>query len=231
MSNDSINIQTLLDPLTPMEANIATLQRSPPTDMATDDDSDSDNDPYVVPCPVASDLVPYPELLARFPNMAKDFFQRPLEESDRGRFLLDCPRNTIRQYQPPSLNCSDIGPNTKRTDDIQFRLSGLTRPMDTFAHDLVRKQSVSLERAWEFLQCMYELTSDVASHITQLRRDNVCRELHLPSPAPLSSGHSEPAPLLDTSRILEQVLLADAPRETSFFFGFLCQRRTYVDIM
>ncbi|KAI8136590.1 hypothetical protein BJV82DRAFT_495082, partial [Fennellomyces sp. T-0311] len=50
------------------------------------------------------------------PGMAKDFFRSPLPESDRRRFLAECPRNVDRVYTAPPLNNVQIGASAKRTD-------------------------------------------------------------------------------------------------------------------
>ncbi|ORE02974.1 hypothetical protein BCV72DRAFT_187410, partial [Rhizopus microsporus var. microsporus] len=42
-------------------------------------------------------------MLSEFPYVEEGFFKRPLEETDRRRFLFDC-FNTVHHYDPPKLN-------------------------------------------------------------------------------------------------------------------------------
>ncbi|KAI7864114.1 hypothetical protein BDF14DRAFT_1697581, partial [Spinellus fusiger] len=50
------------------------------------------------------------------PGMDKDFFCRPIDEITCRCLLLNCPRNVLRQYQPPSLNYTDVGSFAKCSD-------------------------------------------------------------------------------------------------------------------
>ncbi|OAD72268.1 hypothetical protein PHYBLDRAFT_146471 [Phycomyces blakesleeanus NRRL 1555(-)] len=180
---------------------------------ADDDDTMLPTD-HIVERPIASELTPFPELIKAIPRMERDFFRQPLDEASRRRFLLNCPRNVLRQYQAPVLNYSGVGTHTKRTDaqlaDIQFRLSGLTRHIDLFAHDVLVEGSIQVTQALGFANTMHELLSDLASVVTQMRSDNICRDANLPISPIVTNSALEPKPLLDSQRIVKQAKLQRA---------------------
>ncbi|ORY89535.1 hypothetical protein BCR43DRAFT_417520, partial [Syncephalastrum racemosum] len=100
-----------------------------------------------------------------------------LDDSDRRKFLFDCPKNSVCQYEPPTLNrLPSMGEAARKADqqlrDVQYRLSGLTRPLDWFAYqsthghwdpEQFRAHTQSLVRKSR------ALLADVASYITDLR--------------------------------------------------------------
>ncbi|ORZ11619.1 hypothetical protein BCR42DRAFT_314055, partial [Absidia repens] len=51
------------------------------------------------------------------PQMTEDFFKRTLDEIDRRRFLLNCPKNTLRQYTPPEALKIHTSNEAKATDN------------------------------------------------------------------------------------------------------------------
>jgi hypothetical protein len=113
-----------------------------------------------------------PSLGKPFHGLEKDFFRNPLPEAERRRDLAQCPRNMERDYQQPVLNQLSVCQSAKRTDaqlaDIQFRWSGITRPMDHLLHQSIAKGPPTLEDVVEFVNTIHELLYDTASHITQL---------------------------------------------------------------
>ncbi|CEP07404.1 hypothetical protein [Parasitella parasitica] len=172
-------------------------------------------DPHLKARTVAMDLTSYPEFYQVLPGAQDDFFRSPLSEKERRAFLQACPSNTSRQYQAPTLQTTNVGAFTKRHDDqlaaIQYRLSGLTRPIDLMAHNLAQQRPLNSHDATSFLRTMHSLISDVASHITQLRIDNVCKDTG-PSSVPLRLDTST-TPLLDTDAILERTKLEKSLRD------------------
>ncbi|OAD78744.1 hypothetical protein PHYBLDRAFT_163835 [Phycomyces blakesleeanus NRRL 1555(-)] len=214
MTNDIHD--TLQALLARMEA-LGARSAAPPVALdgspADEDDTMLPTD-HIVERPIASDLTPFPELIKAIPGMERDFFRQPLDEASRRRFLLNCPRNVLRQYQALVLNYSGVGTHTKRTDaqlaDIQFRLSGLTRPIDLFAHDVLVEGSIQVTQALGFANTMHELLSDLASVVTQMRSDNICRDANLPITPIVTNSALEPKPLLDSQRIVEQAKLQRA---------------------
>ncbi|KAI9300167.1 hypothetical protein BJ944DRAFT_149490, partial [Cunninghamella echinulata] len=96
------------------------------------------------------------------------------------RYLFDCPKNSIRNYDPPKINKVNLPNKDKQHDttlhNIQYRLSGLTRPIDWFAYRLLHykwDQETQTQQTLDFVEAMHELLSDMASHITSLRTDNM----------------------------------------------------------
>jgi len=153
---------------------------------------------------------PYPRFIEALPGFRKDFFRNPLPEVERRRFLAECPRNVDREYTPPVLNSINVGQVTKRFDsqlaDIQFRLSSITRPLDLFLHKVLQNGSVSQTDATEFINVVHELLLDSASHITQLRVDNMFRGAGIQGQAPRLVD-STTSPLVDPKVLLDHVNL------------------------
>ncbi|OAD72585.1 hypothetical protein PHYBLDRAFT_146773 [Phycomyces blakesleeanus NRRL 1555(-)] len=181
MTNDIHDtLQALLARMEALEARSA----APPVVL---DGSSADEDDTMLPTchivkrPIASDLTPFHKLIKAIPGMEHDFFRQPLDEASRHRFLLNCPRNVLRQYQAPVLNYSGVGPHTKHTDaqlaDIQFCLSGLTRPIDLFAHDVLVEGSIQITQALDG---------------------------NLPITPIVTNSALEPKPLLNSQQIVEQ---------------------------
>ncbi|KAI8142111.1 hypothetical protein BJV82DRAFT_502547, partial [Fennellomyces sp. T-0311] len=139
-----------------------------------------------------------------------------LPEVERRRFLADCPRNVAREYMAPVLNSVNLHPNAKRQDhqlsDIQFRLSGITRPINQFVHNLIRNNGTSREHALDFANVVHELLVDTASYITQLRIDNMFKASGIQGQAP-HLANSGPSPLLDPKELVEHVKLATAVQQ------------------
>ncbi|KAG2215948.1 hypothetical protein INT45_001697 [Circinella minor] len=146
------------------------------------------------------------------------FFRTILDDETRRSFLYECPRNTARQYQPPPLNNINTSVNTQRIDrqlrDIQYRLSGITRPIDLFVHDTVRTNSVDVPTATRFANTIHTFLANITSVISQVRSDNVCRDAGLAT-IPISPFNQINAPLLDAPCVLEQTHMAQSLRRAS----------------
>ena len=176
------------------------------------DAMESDDDLHVTEQAPTTVLTPYPAFVEAMPSMANDFFQTILDDDTRRSFLHQCPRNTARQYQPPPLNDIELSERAKQVDRqlraVQYRLSGITRPIDLFVHDILRTNAVSVHTALRFVNTIHSLLADAVSVVTQTRTDSVCRAAGLAS-APVCDP-SQPAnrPLLDTACVLEQTQLA-----------------------
>ncbi|KAI8145295.1 hypothetical protein BJV82DRAFT_491944, partial [Fennellomyces sp. T-0311] len=142
-----------------------------------------------------------------------------LPEMDRRRFLAECPRNVERTYTAPPLNNIPMGTSAKRTDtqfmDLQYRLSGITRPIDYFIHRVIRDDGVTADSAIEFANVMLELLLDTALQITQIRMDNIFRAAQIRGTAPRLAPTSQ-APLLDLKTLVDHVNLNKAVQNTSF---------------
>ncbi|KAI8136445.1 hypothetical protein BJV82DRAFT_527686 [Fennellomyces sp. T-0311] len=168
-----------------------------------------------------ADFHPYPAFTQALPGVEKDFFRTPLPEVEHRRFLAICPRNVDREYTPPHLNHVDVNPTAKRFDnqlsDIQFRLSGITRPIDQLVHAVIRDDHVSKHDTLEFANVVHELLLDTASHITQLHIDNMFKAAGIQGQAPrLQDTGSHP--LLDPREFVDHVKLANAVQKTGRHF-------------
>ncbi|OMJ13875.1 hypothetical protein AYI70_g8244, partial [Smittium culicis] len=146
MSQDGTNIQDttpapewameLLRRIAHLEAQNTPMPENSEDSIDVDVDGDGDN--YIVDKPPPRDLQLYPELTNALPGISQDFFKSPITDSERRKFLECCPRNTGMVYDPPSLNEMGLSSEFKKEDsklqDIQYRISGLTRPIDYFVH-------------------------------------------------------------------------------------------------
>ncbi|KAG0973481.1 hypothetical protein G6F29_012813 [Rhizopus arrhizus] len=81
--------------------------------------------------------------------------------------------------------------------------------IDLMAHNLAQGRAPTIADSTNFIRTIHSLLSDVASHITQLRSDNICRDAGLPT-VPLAADSDGEDALLDTTRILEQSKLSKA---------------------
>ena len=164
-------------------------QRSTPEPIDLDTSpEDNVDDPFVLPRSPDLDFTPYEAFREALPSMTKDFFRNPLPETDRKRYLSQCPRNVERNYQPPVLNQISVSNAAKRIDsqlsDIQYRLSGITRPLDFLLHKTLTAGPPSQEDVIHFVQSLHELLSDTASHMTQIRIDNMFKSAGIRGQAP-----------------------------------------------
>ncbi|KAG2172856.1 hypothetical protein INT43_000206 [Umbelopsis isabellina] len=129
---------------------------------------------------------------------------------DRRRFLADCPRNLLRNYQPSPVHSVNMGSMSRKFDtqlsDIQYRLSGFTQPLVYFLHRTLQQDAITQKHIIDFVNAMHELLMDTASQTTQTRIDNLYRGTGMQGQAPrLDDSH--PAPLLDLRTLLEHISL------------------------
>ena len=179
------------DDAAPAWAN-ALLQRLQAVEQQLATTANTNNDPNVTVRNPGANFHPTEEMLAQYPFIQEDFFKRPLDDSQRRQFLFDCPKNAIRNYDPPKLNKVTISASAKHFDsalhNIQYRLSGLTRPLDWFLyqnlHGNINDTNIR-QQGSDFAQAMHGLLSDLASYITTLRTDNLYKGLpnHLEAPS------------------------------------------------
>ncbi|ORE00841.1 hypothetical protein BCV72DRAFT_237363, partial [Rhizopus microsporus var. microsporus] len=98
-------------------------------------------DPNVTIRAPGSDFIPSEPMLEQCPYIQEDFFKSPLPEADRRRFLFECPKNSLRNYDPPKLNKVRLSSTAKQHDtqlyNIQYRLSDITRPLDWYTYQLL----------------------------------------------------------------------------------------------
>lgn len=169
------------------------------------------DDPNVVIRAPGSEFTPSVAMVQQHPYIAEDFFRRPLDDNQRRRYLFECPKNTLRQYEPPKLNSVQLNQQAKLVDtqiyQIQYRLSGLTRPLDWFTYQLLQNKwdPATLQlQSKDLVVGLHELLSDIASYITTLRTQNVYRGIPGRVEAPPDSTDNL---LLDPSEMVEHIKL------------------------
>jgi hypothetical protein len=175
----------------------------------------------------SSDFTPPADFLQRFPFINLDFFRRPLQDIQRRRFLSEHPSNTIRQYSPPEPMRVQTSHQHRHMEqqlyDIQYRLSGLTRPLDWHLYRIYNDKISSYEEiqkaSIEFATGMHELLSDLASHITELRTKNLYKASNLQGQPPSLSQQQNTlveaksfTEHINLERSLQQALSKHRPR-------------------
>ncbi|PVU86107.1 hypothetical protein BB560_006805 [Smittium megazygosporum] len=113
-----------------------------------------------------------------------------MKGEERKKIIYACPRSNVMNYSPPALNDSATSA-VKRTDSllygIQSSLVSITRPIDYYIYQkhLERKeQNISESPDIEFATTIRSLLADLASQITQARRDMVYKIMELPGRTP-----------------------------------------------
>lgn len=177
------------------------------------------NDPNVVVRTPGSDFTPSVDMVQNHPYITEDFFKRLLDENQLRRYLFERPKNTLRQYDPPKLNNVQLSPSAKLVDiqlaHIQYRLSGITRPLDRLTYRLLQGNwdlPTLQQQSRDIVVAMYEHLSDIASHITTLRTQNVYRGIPRRVEAPPKSDDNL---LLDTTAMVEHIKLQRAVQQAT----------------
>lgn len=200
--------EDLLNTVADLQARIAAMESN--RNPSAMDWAEHQEDEHIQARLPDTEFTPYPKFFKTLPSLAKDFFRSPLPDMDRRRFLVDCPRNLLRNYQPPPVNSVNMGTMSRKFDtqlsDIQYRLSSLTRPLDCFLHRALQQESTSQEDVIDFVNAMHKLIMDTASSITQTRIDNLYRGTGMQGQAPRLAD-SNPAPLLDPKTLLDHISL------------------------
>ncbi|PVU92303.1 hypothetical protein BB561_003915 [Smittium simulii] len=132
----------------------------------------------------------YPRFLEAIPSLEEDFFRNPISEEERKEIVYSCPKFLGMNYTPPPLN--KTAPTSVRKMDsilngIQLSLANLTRPIDQYVHDKLRRYPETDPKDNEdsnFAVSMRKLISDLASTITQTRINNMYKTMELPGRAP-----------------------------------------------
>lgn len=134
-----------------------------------------------------------------------------MDDADRRRFLFDCPKNTLRIYDPPKLNKVQLNSPYKHFDttlfNLQYRLSGITRLLNWFAYQLCQDNwdaDALRQQAKDFNHAVHEFLADLASHITTLRTENRFRGMPNNLEPPASSSVSF---LIETQVMLDYIKL------------------------
>jgi hypothetical protein len=201
----------LLNRIESLEAAITNQQASstPSTSTSPPPVSSPTIDPNITIRQPGSDFHPPAHHLKAFPDMEGNFFRSPLEDTERKRFLFDCPKNSLRNYDPPELNRIHNYPQQatitdKQLHDIQYRLSGITRPIDWFTYQLVEEKEADIEtlrqQSLDFAISIHSLLSDLASHVTELRSANFFRAANI---------HAKPPSAKPTEQLFESKALME----------------------
>jgi hypothetical protein len=116
------------------------------------------------------EFTPYSEVIQALPNFENDIFKIPCQRWMSTFSCLNALQNVGREYTPPPINSVNTNQAAKRYDsqmaDIQFHLSGITGPLDSFLHEVLRNGAVSSSEPIELINVIHELLLDSASHIT-----------------------------------------------------------------
>ncbi|PVU93199.1 hypothetical protein BB559_003388 [Furculomyces boomerangus] len=135
-------------------------------------------DNYIMERDTSRDMQTYPELLEALTSIKDEFFKSALTDIQQRRFLASCPRNEDMDYDPPVLNNLGVSFSAKKMDnqllDIQYRISGITRPIDFFTQKIIQNDGqMDFQETKDFVKIIRILLPDVASHITQIRKELV----------------------------------------------------------
>ncbi|CAO3654316.1 unnamed protein product [Cunninghamella echinulata] len=165
-----------------------------------------------------ADFTPTAEMLQQCPYIQKDFFRHTLLDTDRRRFIFDCPKNTLRTYEPPKSIKVSQSTQAKIINnhlyDIQYRLSGITRPLDWFTYQLLYNNwtpEQQQQHTLDFLANIDALLSDLASHLTTLRQENVCKGL----PTKVSPPSADDNLLMDPKELADHIKLQQSIQQTT----------------
>ncbi|OMH85393.1 hypothetical protein AX774_g1060 [Zancudomyces culisetae] len=150
---------------------------------------ETDSNEYVVQRQAPMELKVYPELEESITGLHNDFFRSILSDTKRKEFLGSCSRNEAMEYNPPILTDMGLNQSAKKVDstlyDLQYKLSGITRQIDYFIHQVIQsREVVDQQEAINFANIMRQLVSDIALNITQLRVDYMCRTLGIQGDTP-----------------------------------------------
>ncbi|KAG2222336.1 hypothetical protein INT45_009809 [Circinella minor] len=132
-------------------------------------------DPNVIVRNPGADFTSTKQMLVQYPFIQENFFKCPLEDVQHRQFLFDCPKNSIRNYDPPKINKVNVSSSAQHYDsalyNIQYRFSGLTRPLDWFLYQTLYgnlDDTTIRQQSSDFAQAMHKLLSDLASYLTTL---------------------------------------------------------------
>ncbi|OMH81245.1 hypothetical protein AX774_g5304 [Zancudomyces culisetae] len=107
---------------------------------------ETDSNVYVVQRQAPMDLNVYPELEESITGIHNDIFRSILSDTKRKEFLGFCPRNEAIEYTLPFLTETGLNQSAKKVDstlyDLQYMLSGITRPIDYVIHQVIESREV-----------------------------------------------------------------------------------------
>ncbi|KAI8069888.1 hypothetical protein BC940DRAFT_331899 [Gongronella butleri] len=145
-------------------------------------------DPNVVIRAPGADYRPTAQLRELVPSLEDDFFDSKLDDTERRKFLSAAPRNLDRDQEPPKLPDAPLGTTAARhadaaLRDIQYRLVGLTRPLDWFLYQSIHANWTPdelLRQSQSVARDTLSLLADVASHVSDVRIQSLLADAKLP---------------------------------------------------
>ncbi|PVU85247.1 hypothetical protein BB561_006971, partial [Smittium simulii] len=107
--------------------------------------SSNGEDPYLRARAPMYEVENYPQLTEEFSDMEKNIFRFPLKDKEKKEIVYGFPKFKAINYLPPPLNDS-TSTAVKKVDgllyNIQQSLANITRPIDLYRHDQLRKNRV-----------------------------------------------------------------------------------------
>ena len=197
MANDTLDATSIADRLTAMENLLRSLPTHPRQFLQEHSPTLATPSGALKTMPTATTLDPGPQLLDALPSLDRPFHTTLLPDEERRRLLMDCPRNLRMAYEGPSMANVPLPPQARSVDsalaDIQYRLSGITRPLDLFAFNVVNQGSEPIDNQsiTRFLDTVRTLLADVSSSISQQRTALACRSLNVSVPATDLAGRPQ----------------------------------------
>ncbi|KAF9965671.1 hypothetical protein BGZ70_004339, partial [Mortierella alpina] len=139
-------------------------------------------DPHISQKARSTTLTPYPELLAHYPAIGEEqFFEAALPKDHKVFTMADYHYNSLMEYQAPALHPLGghlkLSPHAKAVNDTlalyQTKLAHLTRPLDTFAHELAQNPHDPHlpQRVFAFLNTLRIMLGDISGQMSQSRRE------------------------------------------------------------
>ncbi|PVZ96633.1 hypothetical protein BB558_007447, partial [Smittium angustum] len=130
-------------------------------------------------------------------NAIKD--ESPLDDSKRRAF--------ISPFQK-TLQCKE---GLHQLSDIQYRLSGLTRPLDYFTHKVITDpiQRLTAESVIQYNKTMRVLLAVVATKISQIQINNAHRAMGIKD-KPIQILKNAPSQPIGTKQMAEQISASQA---------------------
>ncbi|KAG0313230.1 hypothetical protein BGZ99_009017 [Dissophora globulifera] len=144
--------------------------------------NDSLADPHISQKNRSTTLTPNPDLLAQYPAVGEtQFFEAALPKNHTVFTMADYHYNTNMEYQAPALHTLGghlkLSAHAKAFDDTlalyQTKLAHLTRPLDTFAHELVQNPHDPhlRQRFFAFINTFRIMLGDIAGQMSHSRRE------------------------------------------------------------
>ncbi|KAI8068097.1 hypothetical protein BC940DRAFT_333303 [Gongronella butleri] len=158
------------------------------------------------------------------PSLEFDFFDSKMDETERRKLLSAVPRNLDRDQEPPKLPDAPVGSAAARQAgaalrDIQYRIGGLTRPLDWFIYQSIHANWTTdqlLLHAQRVARDTLDLLADVASHVSEVRVQGLLSDVKLPKHQDnLLITNDEIIELASVRRRLQEALQPPKPPSSS----------------